>query len=245
MKTKLMGIAVGLLAGAVLLGCAKKRPESRTARLLEGEQDVDLYEHLTGIDDSSSVAVEKDPDAERPQEAVSDYAEENIDGEAIGGGRGAFVARLLVNGKEVKGSFTVTRSSGSGEVVKQDIPTGKEIRLDPGYYDITFTTGKIVGNPKLTQRDVEIPAGQRIKRDVKFPVGKITLVTGGRCVKKPIRIREQGATDWYKGKFYTCVEMSLMAGQYEAEMGTGKRGTPISGIQVYDGGIRDVLIRPK
>ena len=100
-------------------------------------------------------------------------------------------------------------------------------------------------NPEMTLRDVEIPAGRRISRDVKLPVGKITLVTGGRCVKKPIKIKQKGASDWYKGKFYTCQQMTLMAGEYEAEVGAGRRGTPVSGIQVYDGGIRDVLIRPK
>ncbi|HUT79250.1 MAG TPA: hypothetical protein VM285_16240, partial [Polyangia bacterium] len=79
-------------------------------------------------------------------------------------------------------------------------------------------------------------------REVKYKVGQITLVTGANCQKKPIQIRRKGATDWLPGKFSTCVSIILESGDYDAQMG-GKGGIPISGIQVYDGGIREILIR--
>ena len=57
----------------------------------------------------------------------------------------------------------------------------------------------------------------------------------------PIRIKEKGSENWLPGKFFTCQEIILPAGYYDAERGS----TPISGIQVYDGGIQQVMIRPK
>ncbi len=244
MNKALFNIIMGLVASALALGCGGSERESNTAKLLEGEDDnVDLYSHLTGIDDSTPVEVEEDEQPEQPTQAADTSA--SSEGESIGGGQGAFYGRLVIAGQEMKGSYTVKRATASGDIVKEDVPAGTEIKLDPGMYDFVFTTDEVVGNPELVLRDVEIPAGRRIKRDVKMPVGKITLVTGARCAKKAIRLRPKGATEWYEGKFYTCVEMTLRAGEYEAEMGGKKRGTPISGIQVYDGGIRDILIRPQ
>jgi hypothetical protein len=112
-------------------------------------------------------------------------------------------------------------------------------------YDFVFQTKSIVGEPEYTLRDVKIEAGRRVRREVKIPTGQITLVTGARCARKPLKIKLKGATDWYKGNFSTCKPITLMAGEYDAEVGGGKRAIPISGIQVYDGGIRDVLIRGK
>ncbi len=244
MNWKSLHIAVGLIIGGLMiLGCGGKQPESNTERLLadvDGEKD--LVSELTGIDENSSVEMEKEEADESPGNELSETPGDSS-GEAIGGDKGAFLGKLVIAGQEMKGSYTVKRASVSGEVVKSDVPAGTEITLDPGSYDFVFTTTEVVGNPELTLRDVEIKAGRRIKRDVKMPVGKITLTTGARCAKKLIRIRPKGSTDWYKGKFYTCVEMTLRAGEYEAEMGGKKKGTPISGIQVYDGGIRDILIR--
>jgi hypothetical protein len=245
MKMKLFHILIGVTAAALMLGCGGKQRESNTEKLLEGEPDVDLYSHLTGIDDSTPVKVEKEPEPERPQKVEPEKSAETETSDNIGGSQGAFLPRLVLNGQETPGTYTVKRATMSGEIVKDKVPMGQEVRVDPGVYDIEISTDAVVGAAKLTLRDVEIEAGRRIKRDVKFPVGKITLVTGGHCVKKPIKIKEKGATDWYPGKFYTCQEITLMAGEYEAEMGGGKRGTPISGIKVYDGGIRDILIRPK
>ncbi|MCP4680306.1 MAG: hypothetical protein GY854_33415 [Deltaproteobacteria bacterium] len=244
MKTKMFKSVVGFIVACSMLGCGGSQPESNTEKLLDGEdENVDLYSHLTGIDDNTAVA-DDDEDEEQPEEAAAEAPADATE-EIIEGNQGAFLGTLVIAGKPIKGSYTVKSATASGEVVKKNVPSGKEIRLDPGMYDFVFTSPEITGNPELTLRDVEIPSGRRIKRDVKFPVGKITLVTGARCAKKPIRIKQKGATDWIKGKFYTCVEMTLQAGEYEAEVGGKKRGTPISGIQVYDGGIRDILIRNK
>ncbi|MCP4600213.1 MAG: hypothetical protein GY847_06705 [Proteobacteria bacterium] len=243
MKAKWFHIGMGLIIGGLLLGCAGKQKRSNTAKLLEGvDGETDLVSDLTGIDDTTAVKEEKPEEEERPGGKLSETPGES-DGESIGGSQGAFLAKLMIAGKEMKGSYTVKRASLSNEVVKSDVPTGQDLKLAPGNYDFIFTTSEVVGNPKLTLRDLEILAGRRIKRDVKMPVGKITLVTGARCAKKPVRIKPKGASEWYQGKFYTCVEITLMAGEYEAEMGGKKRGTPISGIQVYDGGIREILIR--
>ncbi len=243
MKKKHFHIVLGLLAGIFVLSCAGKQ-KSQTEMLLEGmDDDVDLVSDLTGIDENSNVPMEQDEDDEAPSSDVPETPTEGA-GDMIGGSRGAFVGRLVIAGQDINGRYTVKRATVSNEIVKENVPAGSEIKLDPGRYDFIFTTDEVLGSPELTLRDVEIEAGRRIKRDVKMPVGQITLKTGAKCSKKPIKIKPKGATDWYKGKFYTCVPIKLMAGNYEAEMKSGKKGgTPISGIQVYDGGIREILIR--
>lgn len=240
MKTLLNRFTWTLVVSVALWGCGGSQNDSSTEKILSDEDDVDLVAHLTGIDDQTAVPAVQEESAEKPIEenapasvAKSDY---------IGGKQGAFLGNLMLDGQSAKGSYSVRSASNSGEVIKQNIPVGTEVRLDPGFYDFAFTTPKVVGAPEFMLRDVKIEAGQRTKKDVKMPVGKITLVTGQKCARKPIKIKEKGATDWYKGKFFTCVEMTLMAGEYEAEMGTKKKSVPISGIQVYDGGTRDVLI---
>jgi hypothetical protein len=200
---------------------------------------------LTGINENSRVAVENDgqeqPGAGPGQENPA--PDGTKDDTFIGGSQGAFIGIMKLGDKEVNGSFNVLKADATGEVVIKDAKAGKEIRLDPGNYDFAFTTPSIVGEPEFTLRDVEILAGRRLSRDVNVPVGKITLVTGAKCQRKTIKIRLKGATDWYKGKFSTCQELTLMAGEYDAQMGDGRNATVISGIQVYDGGVRDVLIR--
>jgi hypothetical protein len=240
MKTQLFRLMWALSFSAMVLGCGGSNKGSTTEQLLSEEDDVDLVAHLTGIDDQTAVPDAEETDKEKPMEERAPAPVAS--GDYVGGSQGIFVGNLLLDGQDTKGTYTVRSTSGSGEVIKKDIPTGTEIRLDPGFYDFAFSTPKVVGRPEFMLRDVKIEAGQRTKKDVKMPVGKITLITGARCARKPIKIRAKGASDWFKGKFFTCVEMTLMAGEYEAEMRKGKTVTPISGIQVYDGGVRDVQI---
>jgi hypothetical protein len=233
-------VFAALLAG---VGCGKEE-KSTTEKLLEGQADVDLVADLTGIDENTRVAIEKDEN-EQPSGPAAEQAAPSAakDDTYVGGTQGAFIGVMKIGEKEVKGSFNVLKADASAEVVLKNAKSGQEIRLDPGKYDFVFSTPSIVGEPEFTLRDVEIETGRRLKRDVNVPVGKITLVTGAKCARKNIKIRLKGASDWYKGKFSTCQELTLMAGEYDAMMGDGKKGTTISGIQVYDGGVRDVLIR--
>ncbi len=230
------------LMAILVAACGGKQEKTRTEKMIENEEDVDLVAHLTGINEGTPVAYdeqsEEQPGAEQPKSELASTDEDNI-----GGSQGAFIGTMKIGEEEVRGTFTVRKATASNEVVMENVRSGKEIRLDPGQYDFVFTTDKIVGSPEFTLRDVEIEAGRRIKRPVRIPVGEIKLVTGGRCAKKPIKIRLKGATDWYPGKFYTCQKLKLMAGEYDAEIVSGRHRTPISGIQVYDGGTRDVLIR--
>ena len=233
-----------VLFAALLAACGGKKEKTRTERLVEGEDDVDLVAHLTGISDDTPVAYNEE-ESEQPGDAQprEDLSNTGKDEDVIGGSQGVFVGTIKIGEEEVKGTFTVRRATASNEVVMENVRSGKEIRLDPGHYDFTFQTERIVGSPEFTLRDVEIEAGRRIRRPVRMPVGEITLVTGGHCARKPIKIRLKGATDWYPGKFYTCQKLTLMAGEYDAEIVQGRSRTPISGIQVYDGGVRDVHIR--
>jgi hypothetical protein len=245
MKKTLVSLA--LLAALVALGCGGgQRRGSMKDRLLDDVDDnVDPVVALTGIDEGSAVAVEEDDPGAASAKGDGEPTDVAADGEAIGGSQGAFVGTIMVKGKAVSGSFEVRRAESDGAVVKSDLRAGSEVMLEPGTYDFVFKTDTIAGSPEVTLRDVVIPKGRRIKREVKFPVGEITLVTGARCVSKALRIKPKGSTDWYDGKYTTCKAIILLAGEYEAEIpGSRKEGaTPISGIQVYDGGVRDILIR--
>ncbi|MDD5307878.1 MAG: hypothetical protein PHU25_11210 [Deltaproteobacteria bacterium] len=241
MQARILGLIV---VGAMFLALAAcgGAQESRTEKLVSDvDPNVDPVAELSGINDKTQVAVEKEAPPEQP--AAAEEKQAVSDEEAIEGTNGAFVAKLILNGKETEGKITVKTADANPTVVEENVPVGKEISLKPGRYDFTITSQAITGAPEQTLRDVDIPSGRRIKREIKIPVGQITLVTGANCVRKAIRIKQKGATDWYKGKFTTCEAMTLMAGEYEAEMVEGRTGTPISGIQVYDGGIREVLIR--
>jgi len=231
----------------MIVGSCGGDQKSRSASLVEGEKDPDLVAELTGIDDQTYVEPSKE-DAEQPEEQPSsELGNPGVgrDEDNIGGSQGAFNATMFINGEETKGTYTIRKATNEGEIVRENVRTGTDVALPPGMYDMTFQTKDIVGNPEFPLRDIEIEKGRRTRREVKIPVGKITLTTGKNCARKPLRIKLKGATDWYKGNFTTCKPLTLMAGEYDAEVGSAKRGTPVSGIQVYDGGVRDVLIRNK
>jgi hypothetical protein len=241
MKVRILGWFVlgAMLLALVACGGAQ---ESRTEKLISDvDPNVDPVAELSGINDKSNVPVEKEAPPEKPAAAEEKKAAVS-DEEIIEGTDGAFVVRILLSGKEVQGKITVKTPDSNPVIIEDNVPTGKEITLKPGRYDVTIKTDAITGAPEQTLRDVDIPSGRRVKREIKLPVGQITLVTGQNCVRKQIRIKQKGATDWFQGKFTTCEAMTLMAGEYEAEMVEGRNATPISGIQVYDGGIRVVPI---
>ena len=243
MTNKYVVILIGLLIGAMAIGCGGAKKQSNTEKLLEDvDDDVNLVSEFTGIDDDTNVPVEKDRE-EQPSAYESSARPPKAGEEEIGGNKGAFIGKLQIAGEPVNGTITVKKADTSGTVVVDNAGTGSEITLDPGYYDFVFTSDAVVGSPELTLRDVQIEKGRRITRDVKMPVGQINLVTGKNCKKKPIKIRSKGSSEWYEGNFFTCVPMKLMAGEYEADIGTKKKSIPLSGIQVYDGGVRDIMIR--
>jgi hypothetical protein len=230
-----LGVAVFALAVA---GCGpRKEPTLKDRALSNMGDDVDPVSHLVG--DVASTPVEQ-TQAEKPSEATTEPAKAD-DQDVIGGTQGAFLATLTVLGQTAEGTFRVLTATADPQVVKEGLKTGEDAMLDPGTYDFEFTTAAVAGGGKKTLEGVEIVAGRRVKREIKYPAGKLTLVTGAKCAKAPIRIKEKGAEDWLPGKFFTCQEIILPAGYYEAERGS----TPISGIQVYDGGIQQVMIRPK
>lgn len=242
MKTKLVLLLITIFVAGLALGCGGGQKKTMKDRILEEEDDgTSLVDSIVG--DVDPDPIEEDA-PEQPTEQAADAATESS-GEAIPGHEGAFIGIVKVNGNPVEATFTVKTATNNPEVVKEGIKSGSEVRLAPGMYDFQITTEAVVSEEDFVLRDVEIPGGQRVKRDIKIPAGQITLTTGARCAKRPIRIKRKGATTWIQGKFTTCKAIILMAGEYEAEMGAGKKGTPISGIQVYDGGIRDILIRKK
>jgi hypothetical protein len=239
MKRRIAVLALGfavLSLAAVACG-PKKQPTLKDRALANVGEDVDPVSHLVG--DVAPVPVEQDQ-AEKPSETAV-APETESDGDNIGGTQGAFYATITVLGQQVEGTFRVLTATEDPQVVKEGLKTGEDVMLDPGNYDFEFMTPAVAGEGKKTLSTVTIPAGRRVKRDVKFPAGKLTLVTGAKCAKAPIKIKEKGSENWLPGKFFTCQEIILPAGYYDAERGS----TPISGIQVYDGGIQQVMIRPK
>ncbi|MFO8073968.1 MAG: hypothetical protein R6V85_19065 [Polyangia bacterium] len=240
MKSSLVSLSAALAAALVALGCGGAQEEKTMKdRMLEEEDEGgDLVDNLIGDVQPVEMEEEEEQPAEEPSEKPG-VPEEDI----IEGTQGALLAKIVVQGEEVDGTLTIKTAEANPVVVEENVPAGAEIRLDPGTYDVVVDTDAVSGNSQLTLRDLEIPSGRRIRREVKYKVGEIKLVTGRRCVKKPIRLKPKGATEWMDEKFKTCVPIILRAGEYEGEMGAGRHGTPISGIKVYDGGKREILIR--
>jgi hypothetical protein len=236
MKIKIVIFAIVAGLSLSTFGCGAPE-KSRTERAIETMPD-DVDPVSAAVGDVAPAPVEQDV-VEKPSEAPVAPEPESA-GDTIGGTQGAFIATIKVFGKDEPGTYRVLTATADPTVVKEGLATGEEVLLDPGTYDFEFATAAVAGGKKMTLTGVEIQAGRRIKRDVKFAAGRLTLVTGGRCAKSAIRIREKGSENWLPGKFFTCQEIVLPAGYYDAERGK----TPISGIQVYDGGIQQVLIRP-
>jgi hypothetical protein len=240
MKWKVVSIAV--LFTIVGLGCGGGQDKTLKDRILEEEDDgSSLVDAVVG--DVAAEPIEED-ETEQPSDAVGEAPTAPV-GDTIEGNQGALVITMKIpfEGKQVSGYYNVKTASESPEIVKEKVPTGEEVRLDPGTYDIELFTDDVVGYGKQDMRDVEIPRGRRITRPITLKVGELTLINGAGkgCRKAALKIKRKGATDWIPGKFKTCVPMLLPSGDYEAKMGH----VPISGIKVYDGGIQKVPIRKK
>ncbi|MBN2804115.1 MAG: hypothetical protein JXR91_13560 [Deltaproteobacteria bacterium] len=222
----------------LLAGCGAKNEQSLKDRTMANTPDN--YTPITAILGENPDLDTESIDTDTAQEQIADDAPVSNDKDYVGGTMALFLPTVMANGVEIKATYTITTADANASVVMSDVKSGKEVEISPGVYDITFTTKEIAGNPETTLRGVELLVGRRLSRNVKFPVGEITLVTGGKgCATAAIKIKVKGATDWLPGKYSTCKPIKLMAGEYEAKQGV----TEISGITVYDGGTRKVTIR--
>ena len=234
-------VSIAALFGFVALGGGGSQDKSMKDRLLEEEDDgTSVVDALVG--DVDPVPIEEEQ-KERPSDELAEAPTAPV-GDVIEGNQGAIVITMSTpfeDKKEVDGWFTVKTATERPEIVMEKAPTGQDVLLDPGVYDIELHTDAVVGYTGQQMQGVEIPQGRRIKRPVKLKVGQLTLINGAGkgCRKAALKIKRKGATDWIPGKFKTCVPMLLPAGDYEAKMGH----VPISGIKVYDGGIQHVPIR--
>ena len=235
---------LSMLLGVVLLaGCGGPNIDSESSlkerSLSSTPEDYDPMDAILGNNpdlDIAAVEAEENPQ----QDQMTDSGPVEADKDQIGGTMAVFFPTVTANGEEIHATYKVVTADADATVVMDNVKSGVETEINPGTYDITFTTKKIAGNPELTLRGIELQQGRRLTRNVKFPVGEITLDTPGNgCKRAAIKIRVKGATNWMPGKYSTCTPIKLMAGEYEAKQGA----IEISGIQVYDGGTRTVSIR--
>jgi len=243
MTKKLVQITTMALSLAMIIGCggAEKEKTLKQRTMEATPDDIDPINALVGDVSESEMAAIKDD--ENQNQVATGSAEAGPDEDYIGGNQGVFLPTVKINNKVAKATYKVQTASDNPVVIQEGITSGVDFSIDPGTYDFVFTTKAIAGNPSTTLQGVEIQAGRRTKREVKFKTGQITLVTGARCVKTPIKIKPMRDANWLPGKYFTCKPIILMAGEYEAIKVKGK--VPISGIKVYDGGIREILIRKK
>ncbi|MCK9524057.1 MAG: hypothetical protein M0R76_13605 [Proteobacteria bacterium] len=224
-----------LLVALLLISCGgTRRTASPTEGIMKGvDEDYDPVTAILGKD------VELDLDDDDTDEEVASYeAPLAPDEDLIGGDMGVFLPTVTLNGKEEKATYTVRTADHTATTVHADVTTGQELTLHPGLYDMEFTSKKVAGSVEL--RGVEIIRGRRLKRIVKFPVGEITLLTSERgCATAKIKIRRKDSGDWLPGNYSTCKPILLPAGEYVADKG----GTEVTGIVVYDGGKRNIVIR--
>jgi hypothetical protein len=237
MKWTIVSIAAVLALAA--LGCGGSQDKTMKDRLLEEEDDgSSVLDSIVGDVDADPI---EDEQSEKPSDAVAEAPTAPV-GDVIEGNQGALVITMKTpfEDHKVTGYYNVKTATDDPDIVREKVPTGEEIRLDPGVYDIELFTDDVVGYGSQQMQGVEIPSGRRISRPITLKVGELTLINGVKgCRKAALKIKRKGATDWIPGKFKTCIPMLLPSGDYEAKMGH----VPISGIKVYDGGKQKVPIR--
>jgi hypothetical protein len=237
--TKYLLITLSILIWAFGCGASSKNEKSLKDRTMEDTPDD--YTPVAAIlgtnPDLDTSGLDSDTNVQEEEAASGPIAQ---DKDYVGGNMAVFLPTVIANGEEIKATYSVVTADAQATPVLNNVKAGVETQIAPGVYDITFTTKAIAGSPDMTLRGIELTAGRRLNRKIKFPVGEITLITGGRgCKSAKILIKLKGSTDWLPGKYKTCKPIKLMAGEYEAKQGI----TEITGITVYDGGTRKVNIR--
>ncbi|MBN2343455.1 MAG: hypothetical protein JXX29_04645 [Deltaproteobacteria bacterium] len=238
-------ILISLLCLLWIAGCGGADVSSESSlkerALADTPEDYDPVDAVLGTNPDLDIAAvdEMEQQEQQDAQAMTD-GPVSADKDYIGGDMAVFAPTVVANGEEIAATYKVAMANDEGTVIMENVRAGVETEITPGVYDITFTTNKIAGKPEMTLRGIELEAGRRLTRQVKFPVGEITLDTPGNgCRRGKIMIRQKGASNWMPGNYSTCTPIKLMAGEYEAKQGH----IEISGIQVYDGGTRTVSIR--
>jgi len=179
-------------------------------------------------------------DTAPPQEEVEEE-EEAVPDEPV-----LVTVVLKIPGKgEVDGTFTITSIEDEGVQVATDKKAGTAVELKPGFYNISAKTRLVLGSPVVTIEEEDVPAGvEEVKKVVEFPVGTVNLRTmkRGRCQPMGLSLR-QGDGEWIEPKsLKTCQDVTIMAGQWEAEIHLDKKHAFAVEFYVNEGGSSSIPV---
>jgi len=170
---------------------------------------------------------------------------------------GTLLVKLLAGKKEGEGTITVMTAEVDSKVVAENVPSGQVIELEPGDYDVKAVFTAAIDHPVAELRDVTIAAGEQTDREIKFPVGEITLLAhrGRSALKAKVKIRKQmegmdtgikknvEPEPWFETMANTHEPFLISAGKYECEVQLSrKKGYLVKGITVYEGGVHKIPI---
>jgi len=170
---------------------------------------------------------------------------------------GTLLVKLLAGKKEGEGTFTVSTAEVDAKVIAENVPGGQVVELEPGDYDVKAVFTTAIDHPVAELRDVTIAAGEQTDREIKFPVGEITLLAhrGRSALKAKVKIRKQmegmdtgikknvEPEPWFETMANTHEPFLISAGKYECEVQLSrKKGYLVKGITVYEGGVHKIPI---
>jgi len=220
--------AVLVLAGAtfMLFSCGTAASQEPAPKAPQAPAD-------TGPDENTDKAP--------PQEEIEEKEEEAVPAEPV-----LVTVVLKIPGKgEVDGTFTITSIEDEGVQVATDRKAGTTVEIKPGFYNISAKTPHVLGSPVVTIEEEDVPAGvEEVKKVVEFPVGTVNLRTmkRGRCRPMGLSLR-QGDGDWIEPKsLKTCQDVTLMAGQWEAEIHLDKKHAFAVEFYVNEGGSSSIPV---
>lgn len=170
-------------------------------------------------------------------------------------GPGTMTIKLFAGKKEAEGLITVLTYEADPKTVVEDQPSSRPIEVPAGEYFVKATFTTAVDHPVLELREVKVEPGEDLVREIKFPVGEVTLQTfrGGSQIKTKVKLRRQVETKrssetkdepWFETLAPTHEPVLISPGVYECEVQLGgKKGFRIKGITVYDGGIHKIPLK--
>jgi len=166
-------------------------------------------------------------------------------------GNGTITVKVFAGKKEGEGLVTVSTAEIEPKVVAENQPAGKPIDLPAGTYDIKTTFTTAVDHPVREFRDVKLNPGDKLEREIQFPVGQVTLTTRSNA-KAKVKLRRQAEgrpredakeEPWFETMPVTNEPFIISAGTFEIEVqtGTGKgKGFKVKGVTVYSDGIQTI-----
>jgi hypothetical protein len=156
--------------------------------------------------------------------------------EPAASGPGRIHIKVLASGQPASGHVRILTADVDPQIVDEG-PASQTFDLSSGSYDVEVRMDETLDRPEKRLRDVRIPVGDTVEREVNFPVGTIKLQPrrGRGAIRSKVRWRYAGGGDWFEGTSNTGEDLTLSCGRYDAEITVNRTAIVISDVQVYEG----------